>query len=142
MNKRNMNSIYDDFFGSSNTESPKDNTKSTKRNSDTTLDAFLKSSDDLLKSIEKQGKELREQSLKDGLISDEELAKMEASIQKDFGNLRGELKKESIKDTKELVTDLKVVKDLEELLTKELVGQKEFIKRLMIGFKRPNVSGI
>ena len=136
MNKRNMNSIYNDFFGTSNNES----NKTEKRNTKDTLDAFFKTSDDLLKSIERQSQELREQSLKDGLISDEELARMEESIQKDFGNLKGSITKN--KEETELVTDLKVVKDLEDLLTKELVGQKEFIKRLMIGFKRPNVSGV
>lgn len=146
MNKRNMNSIYDDFFGADNKTNREEAVRKTgKAVTDTVLngvDAFIKTSDDLLKTIEKQGKELREQSKRDGLITDEELAKMEASIQKDFGNLKGEKASEAIPETKELKADLQTVNDLQELLGKELVGQKEFIKRLMIGFKRPVVSGV
>lgn len=136
--KRNMNSIYGDFFGEGSSKS--DNSKKVKETLTNTMDAFVKTSDDILKSIERQGKELRERSIKDGLISDEELAKMEAEIQKDFGVKKSSNEYKS--EEKVLVTDLKVVNDLEKLLGQELVGQKNFLKRLMIGFKRPNVSGV
>ncbi len=166
--KKNGSNMYNDFFGGSSTSNTtlstggssrvgsakstakkptyEDMKAATSKVSESLMggvDAFLKTSDDLLKQIEKQGRELREQSKRDGLITDEELAKMEASIQKDFGNIGNEVKSSASQaEKKELVKDLELVNELEELLTKELVGQKEFIKSYLIAFKRPNVMGV
>ena len=146
MENRKMGNVYDDLFGSNKSDSSNATTKTTKEVVTNTvmsgLDAFMRTSDDLLKSIEKQGRDLREKSRQNGLVSDEELAKMEKEIQKDFGITMQETNKATTTEKKELVKDLEIVNQLQELLGKELIGQKEFIKRFMIGFKRPNVSGI
>ena len=79
---------------------------------------------------------MREQSKRDGLITDEELAKMEASIQKDFGNLKGEKASEAIPETKELKADLQTVNDLQELLGKALLQRRMCRKCIPYNRKR------
>ncbi|MBR3840861.1 MAG: AAA family ATPase, partial [Erysipelotrichales bacterium] len=154
---RKLGNIYNDFFkegalenkNKSNKE-PKETKKDVKevitpqklRKDAEILDNL---SNSLMETLKKQGEELKKMSTSSkDLLTEEEIAEIERQVAKDFGNLSLEEPKEEKKEEEVPITkkDVSVVDELHTLITHEVVGQKEFLRKLMISFKRPHVSGI
>ena len=133
---RKMGNIYNDFFG----EETKDKTiKNIDKNLKKSEEILSEMSDSLMETIRKQGEEIKKMSTSSkDLLSEEEMAEIERQVAADFGNLN--LKEEVEKSPKKI--DVSVVDQLHSLISMEIIGQKEFLRKLMISFKRPYVSGV
>lgn len=134
---RKMGTIYDDLFGEQGEK--KDSIDSNKKPVRKSDDILTELSDSLMETIRKQGEDLKKMnsSSKD-LLSEEEIKEIERQVAADFGNLS----LEEIKENKPQTKDVKVVDQLYSLISQEIIGQKEFLRKLMISFKRPYVSGV
>lgn len=133
---RKMGNIYDDFFGNGNNEDKgKKENPAPKKNVDVLSDL----SDSLMDTLKKQEEELKKMSTSSkDLLSEEEIRNIEKQVAADFGNLN----LREIKEEKPQEVDIQVVDQLYTLLTQEIIGQKEYLRKLMISFKRPYVSGV
>lgn len=132
---RKMGNIYGDFFGEESKEKSKNIDQDLKRSEE----ILSEMSNSLMDTIRKQGEELKKMSTtsKD-LLSEDEIAEIERQVAADFGGLNLQsVKEEEIKNV-----DVNVVNQLHSLISMEVIGQKEFLRKLMISFKRPYVSGV
>lgn len=164
---RKIGSIYSDFFKEGaledNTKTPKETTPrrskpEVKKESSKEVitpsklrkdaDILDNLSNSLMETLKKQGEELKKMSTSSkDLLTEEEIAEIERQVAKDFGNLslqdvKGETKAEEVKELPVVEKDVSVVDRLHTLIENEIVGQKGFLRKLMISFKRPHVSGV
>lgn len=131
---RKMGNIYGDFFGEESKEKSKNINKELKKSEE----LLNEMSDSLMDTIRKQGEEIKRMSTSSkDLLSESDIAEIERQVAADFGNLNLKSEEEEPRNI-----DVKVVDQLHSLISMEIIGQKEFLRKLMISFKRPYVSGV